>query len=320
MSWGGSYGMSQRKAFHEPFLKETRTAVVAHEWSGDLSEIRTMVDTGRYRTHVIDVESAHLMAGCAAGVLQLIDYDKLGFGPDDFLPGAVHECGVGNVGWSLVLAYDADRMTDEDPKNWADFWNVEKFPGKRGMYKSPKFSLEFALLADGVSTDQIYATLRTPEGVDRAFAKLDQLKPYIVWWEAASGGPELLAGKEVVMTAAWSARIYSAIVEDDKNFKIIWDGQGMDYDYWVIPSGHPEADLAHRFIEFASRPERMGEQANYLYYGPLRKAAADHVNPEILPYLPTVPANTKNWFKSDPSFWADNRASLTARFNDWVAR
>ena len=122
---------------------------------------------------------------------------------------------------------------------------------------------------------------------------------------------------------SWSAangRIYTAIVNDNKNFRIVWNGQAMDFDFWVIPKGHPQADLAHDFIKFASRPDRMSDQTNYVSYGPLRKAAVKHVNPDILPHLPTAPANTKNWFKTDTQFWADNREALTERFNVWIAK
>ena len=31
-SWGGSYSMSQRKALHEPFMKETGHVVLEDEW------------------------------------------------------------------------------------------------------------------------------------------------------------------------------------------------------------------------------------------------------------------------------------------------
>ena len=320
VSWGGAYSASQRKAFHEPFMAETGHVVLEDEWTGDIAKIRAWVETGAYLGHTIDAESGHLLAGCDEGIWQPIDYEKLGFSPEDFLPGAAHECGVGNISWSTVYAYRSDVFADEAPGNWADFWNMEKFAGKRGMYKSPKFNLEFALIADGVPAAEVNATLNAEGGVDRAFAKLGELKQHIIWWETGAQSPQLLADKEVAMTTGWNGRFYSAIVDDGQPFVIVWDGQGMDYDYWVIPSGHPEADLAYEFIAYASRPDRMGDQTNYISYGPLRKGADAHVNPDILPHLPTAPQNTVNWFKSDTAFWADQREGLTDRFNVWIAQ
>lgn len=41
------------------------------------------------------------------------------------------------------------------------------------------YNLEFALLADGVKVEDVYRVLSTPAGVERAFAKLSELKPHI---------------------------------------------------------------------------------------------------------------------------------------------
>src|SRR3546814_15744266 len=95
--------------------------------------------------------------------------------------------------WSYVIGYDGDRIKGAVPRNWADFWDVKRFPGKRGMRKTPKYSLEFALMADGVPADQVYPTLRTPRGVDRAFRKLDEIKPNVVRSEARRVGKECVS-------------------------------------------------------------------------------------------------------------------------------
>src|SRR3546814_19993340 len=74
------------------------------------------------------------------------------------------------------------------------------------MRKTPKYSLEFALMADGVPADQVYPTLRTPRGVDRAFRKLDEIKPNVVWWSSISQVPDLLGSREVVMSVTSPGR------------------------------------------------------------------------------------------------------------------
>lgn len=320
VSWGGSYSESQRRAFYEPFAQSTGTTVLEDEWQGDMAKIRTMVDSRNYQGDVFDAESAHLLAGCDAGLWERIDYSKLGFTPDDFLPGAATECGVGSISWSTLFAYDADAVTGAGPQSWADFWDATKYPGKRGLAKDPRWNLEFALLADGVPAGELYKVLRTEQGLDRAFAKLEQLKPHVVWWEAGAEAPKLLANKEVVMTTGYNGRLHTAITEDKKNFKMVWNGQGVDFDYWVIPKGLPALDLAYKFIAFASEPERMAQQTAYIAYGPLRKDALKYVAPSILPSLPTAPDNTRNYFKSDTQFWADNHESLTERFNLWLSQ
>ena len=71
------------------------------------------------------------------------------------------------------------QISRRRPSSWADFWDVKKFPGNRSLClsDSPR-TLIFALLADGVPRDQLY-----PLDIDRAFKKLDQIKPHVkVWW------------------------------------------------------------------------------------------------------------------------------------------
>jgi putative spermidine/putrescine transport system substrate-binding protein len=320
-SWGGSYSASQRKAYYEPFMKETGHTVLEDEWGGEIAFIRAMVETSNYKTHVIDAVPDVVIAGCDEGILEPLDWSKLGITPDDMLPGAGHECGVGTISWSTLFAYRSDVYPDNPPTSWADFYDAEKFPGKRGMYKNnPVFQLEFALIADGVSAADVYDVLGGEGGVDRAFDKMATIKEHVIWWETGAQAPQLLADKEVIMTTGWNGRFYNAVVDDGQPFVLVWNGQGMDYDFWVIPAGHPEADLAHEFIAFASTPERQGDQTNYISYGPLRKGADKFVNPDILPHLPTAPANTVNWFQKDVTWWADHREELTNRFASWLAK
>ena len=68
--------------------------------------------------------------------------------------------------------------------------------------------------------------LATPEGVDRAFAKLSEpSKEHVVWWEAGAQPPQLLADGEVAMTTAYNGRIFNAVAGEGKPFEIVWDGQ-----------------------------------------------------------------------------------------------
>ncbi|MEX3960569.1 extracellular solute-binding protein, partial [Trinickia sp. EG282A] len=142
----------------------------------------------------------------------------------DFLPGGVTDCMVGNVAWSTVITYNKEAFKNGEPKTVADFFDLKKFPGKRGLRKSPEAALEWALLADGVKPADVYKVLATPAGVTRAFKKLDTIKSSIVWWEAGAQPPQLLADREVSMTSAYCNRIWTAIAQDKKPFGFVWDG------------------------------------------------------------------------------------------------
>jgi putative spermidine/putrescine transport system substrate-binding protein len=231
------------------------------------------------------------------------------------------DCAVGTIVFGTIYAYNADKFPSGGPQTVADFWDVKKFPGARALRKSPKTTLEFALIADGVPPKDVYKVLATKEGVDRAFKKLDAIKPNVkVWWTAGAQPPQLLADGEVVMTTAWNGRIYDAVKNNKKNFKIVWDGQAMDFNLWAIPKGTKKLALAQKFVAFTVQPDVMAQQSKYISYGPTIKAAVAKVPPDILADLPTAPQNTKTAFVVSSQFWADHDEELTERFNKWLAQ
>ena len=319
-TWGGIYAESQREAYFEPFTDATGIRVVEDDWGGDLARIRDMVATGRYRSHVFDAESRHVAQGCSDGSLEPIDYSRLGLSVQDMLPGAAHPCGVGSIAWSLVLAFDRARLGGDGPEHWTDFFDTTRFAGGRGLRRGPLGNLEIALMADGIGPEDVYAALRTAQGTERAFAKLAALAPGVTWWEAGGQPARLLADGDAVMTTAWNGQMQRAIASGHRRFEIVWHGQILDYAYWVIPRGHSRADLAHRFIAFAARPDRQAEQARHIPYGPLHKAAFGHVDPDLARRLPTAPENLDAWLKLDADFWLEHREALDRRFDELLSR
>jgi len=331
VSWGGAYTTSQVEAYHKPWASNTGHSVVSEDYGGGLAEIRSQVEAGNVTWDVVDVEYSDAILGCDEGLFEEIDSSMLPNGSDgsaamdDFIPNSVTECAVGNILWSTVYAYDFEKMPN-GPSTMADFFDLEKFPGKRGMRRSPKPNLEFALIADGVPASDVYDVLSTEEGVDRAFAKLDTIKDSVVWWEAGAQPPQLLADGEVVMTTAYNGRIFNAAAAEGKPFTIVWDGQIYDMDLWVIPKGSKNKDLAMEFIAFSTATEQLAAQASWISYGPVRKSSnalvgSYHNQPELImaPHMPSAPANFKNAVQNDGLWWADNSDELNERFNAWLA-
>lgn len=317
-SWGGNYQDAQRIIYFKPFSEKTGKPVLDESWDGGFGVLQAKVKAGAPNWDVVQVEAEELALGCSDGLFEKIDWEKLG-GKDKFLPAAVNDCGVGAIVWSTAIAYDGAKLA-EGPKSWADFWDVQKFPGKRSLRKSAKYTLEFALLADGVEKDKVYETLATPEGVDRAFKKLDELKPNIVWWEAGAQPLQLLASGEVVMTSAYNGRITGINRTEGKQFKVVWPGSIYAIDSWVILKGAENKDAGQDFITFASAAENMVKLPPYVAYGLPNKEAAAQVTPEFAADLPTHADNMPEAIALDVDFWIDNSEALTQRFNAWLAR
>ncbi|WP_374382014.1 extracellular solute-binding protein [Dongia sp.] len=318
VSWGGAYADTQRKAFFKPYMAATGNDVVEKEYDGSLDQLAAMAQAKKVTWDVIDVDAATAIQGCDDGLFERLDMIRIG-DPAKFLPGSVMDCAVGTVAYSTIFAFDDGKFTGNHPTTLADFFDVQKYPGKRGLLKNAAGNLEWALLADGMQPSDIYKTLATPEGVDRAFKKLDTIKPEIVWWESGAQPIDLLGSGRVVMTSAWHARINNAI-KNGKNFKIVWDFQELDWDFWAIVKGAPNLGRAYDFVKFASDPKVMSQHSKYIDYGPTRMDAAALVDPDIAGTIPTHPDNMATAFPIDPQFWARNSDALNRRFDAWLAQ
>ncbi|MCE6953088.1 ABC transporter substrate-binding protein [Cereibacter sphaeroides] len=332
LGWGGAYTVSQVEAYHKPFTAKTGTTVVSVDTDNPATPIKAQVESGNVTTDVASVEYADAVRLCDEGLLEQIDPAMLAPAPDgspatdDFLPGSIADCFVATDVFSTVMAYDKSKFAEgAAPAKLADFFDLEKFPGKRGMRKSAKVNLEMALLADGVPAAEVYDLLGTPEGIDRAFKKLDTIKDQIVWWEAGAQPPQLLADGEVAMTIAYNGRIFNAAISENKPFEIVWDGQVYEFEGWVIPKGAPNLEKAKEFVTFSTGSEPLANAAEWISYGPPRKSSAPLVGmyqdgkTEMGPHLPTSPENMSNALASDYEFWVDRDTELNERFNAWLA-
>lgn len=318
VSWGGNYQDAQKKIYFEPFSKVLGKPVLDESWDGGIGVVTAKVKAGSPNWDAVQVESEELALGCADGLYEKLDWAKLG-GKDAFIPAAVNDCGVGAIVWSTAIGYDGDKIK-EGPKGWADFWDVKKFPGKRGLRKGPKYSLEFALMADGVAPKEVYGVLKTPAGVDRAFRKLDELRPNLVWWESGAQPIQLLSSGEVAMTAVYNGRITGINKTEKKNFKVVWPGSIYAVDSWVILKGAENKAAAMDFIAFTSKPENQSKLPQYVAYGLPQKEAAKMVPADQAADLPTAAANLENAIPLNAEFWIDNSEALTKRFNAWLAK
>ena len=160
MSWGGAYTLSQVEAYHKPFAAATGTNIISVDSDNPAPAVKAMVEAGNVTIDVADVEYADAIRLCDDGMLETIDPATLPAGADgvaavdDFLPGALTECAVSTIVFSTIYAYDT-TVFPEGPTTMADFFDLEKFPGKRGMRKEAKANLEMALMADGVAAADV---------------------------------------------------------------------------------------------------------------------------------------------------------------------
>ncbi len=317
VSFGGTNKDAQDKAFYKPFMAAGKDSIEAGEYNGEMARIRAMVETKQIGWDVVELETPELERGCEEGLFETLDWSKIG-NKADFAKGSVSECGAGFFVWSTVLTYDGNKLKTA-PTSWADFWDVGKFPGKRALRKSAKYTLEIALMADGVKREDVYKVLATPAGVDRAFKKLDVLKPHIQWWESGAQPLQWLVSGDVTLASAYNGRIGTAQAEGH-NFKIVWDGNLYDFDNWAIVKGSKHKALAEKFIAFSLQPENQKVYAENIPYGPANIKAGKLLAADRLAQLPTAPENMAKAVQVNATFWLEHGEELEQRFNAWAAK
>lgn len=319
VSWGGIFQDAQREVYFDPFRKESGVALAEDSWDGGIGALRTKVSAGDANTwDVVEVEAEEEALGCEEGLFETIDVATVG-GADHYVPGTVTDCGVPANIFSIVLAYDGAKFA-QGPATWADVFDTAKFPGKRAFRSGPKMNLEFALLADGVGAADVYKVLATPEGVDRAFAKLDTIKKDIVWWTSGNQPMQLLGSGEVAMTTTYNGRVGAANAENKRDFKIMWAGNMLNVDSWVILKGSPNKEAALKLLTYLGSADRQKEWPTKLGYGVGSVEAQAALPAELASTLPTAPENLAAGLKLDADFWVNNIDALNERFATWAAR
>ena len=318
VSWGGAYQDAQREVYFRPWMQARSQRLLEETWDGGVGVLRAKMQSGANNWDVVQVESEELLLGCEEGLFERMDFAAIG-GRDHYIPQAVHECGVGAILYSFVLAWDRARLQTA-PTGWADFFDTTRIPGRRALRRGPKTTLEIALLADGVPPGEVYRTLATDAGVDRAFRRLDSIRGNLTWWERGSQPAQWLAAGEVVLTNAYNGRIAAANANDGRDFGIAWNQNLYTLDSWVIMRGSPNRERALDFLRFVGQPQVQAQLPPRIPYGVTAREANAQMPAALLATLPTAPQNAGAALQIDDRFWLDNLDRLNTRFNAWVSR
>lgn len=311
-SWGGEYQTAQELAIFAPFQRLTGATIETA--TTDIQNLRRQVLDADTRWDVCDVLIEDVLPLANLGVLELLDYSDVL--PHDIFPDVRLDHGVGSSYYSTILAYRPERWPDQPPpRGWADFWDVDTFPGTRGLHRSAQATLEFALLSDGVGLSELY-----PLDLDRAFDRLADVQPDLVlWWEQGAQPTQMISTGDLDMVGAWHSRI-ERIRQEGAAVEIEWNGGALSGDAWVIPRGAPNHDIALDFINFATRAVVTAAFSSLVPFGPVNRFAFDHLPASTAERLPSFPANKDVQFTIDFNWWFGHREAVEERFESWLTQ
>jgi putative spermidine/putrescine transport system substrate-binding protein len=291
----------------KPYAEATQTTLGMPAWvGGNVDALKALA------VDVAVVEGEQLVVGCRGGQFRKLDWGRLN--RDRYLAAA--DCGAGAYLSATALAWDREKFAAAP--GWADFWDVARHPGRRGLQRSARGTLEIALLADGVAVGDVYRTLRGADGLDRAFRKLDQLKPYIQWWDTPSQPAQWLAAGKVLLTSAPAETVAQAAGR--KHLAVQWAASLVSVMSLAVPQNAPHPAAGAMALVIAGDPARQAILAAATGLGPAVKDAVDLLPAPVLADNVSAPKNLAGALMVDDGFWADNRAKLEQRFVAWLAK
>lgn len=314
MSSGGAYLDALNEAYLQPY--EEATGVEIHDDPTlSYAKIETMVDAGNVTIDVTPAEGYWEIQQCG-DLLLPIDRDIVDLSQVD--PELIQsECGAPLITYSTAIYYNTNTFpTDgEHPTGCRDFFDTERFPGKRAVRESglPNPLIECALIADGVPRDSLY-----PLDVDRAFDKIATIKDDLIFWAAGADSAQLMTSGEVAMIHAWNGRAHDAIAEQGAEFASAYGESFVIYDALVVPNGVSDPDAAMELIQFMMDPARQANLTSLIPYSPTRQDATLTNLPEPLKeFLPeTNPKVERGAIIQDQQWWADNGDDVVQRWQE----
>lgn len=301
VSQGGAYQEAQSKAILEPAAKKLGLTLKQDSSPKAYPIIKTQVESGKVTWDVVDLPTGDCIRGESEGLFEKLDPALIPNAAQ--LPTALKDdYSVGYISYSTVLAYRTDAFKGKDvPKTWADFWDTKKFPGQRSLRNLPRPTLEIALLADGVPADKLY-----PMDVDRAFRKLEQIKPDIAtWWTSGGQSAQLISDGEVDMIQAWNGRI-SAVQAAGAPVAFDYNQGILETNSLCVLKGSPHKAAAMKFVNEAIDAKLQAALPMIIDYGPLNPEA---FNTGVIPAeraakLPSSPENISRQALLSAQWWA----------------
>ena len=311
LSWGGALQDAQREAIFKPFEEKYGVKIIEAS-PPDYGKLKAMVENGKVEYDVMDVDTDFVPRGVKGNLLEKLDFGVID--KTDLDATYVNDYSVGAEIYTTAISYNTKAYSASNhPKTWAEFWDINKYPGARAIQKWPIPTLEIALLADGVDPKNLY-----PLDIERAFKSLDKIKNNTkVWWDTGAQSTQVLADNEVSLAGNWSGRTIAAKKQgmpvDFENNQSIMLG-----DSWIVPKGAKNQELAMKFIAYATSPEAQAAFGKIYPYGLVNKKAYDLLDDQTKAGLATSPAKRPYQVTIDVEWWADNFDAVNDRFQKWL--
>lgn len=221
-----------------------------------------------------------------------------------------------------VLVFNEEKFpaSGRQPETWADFWDVETFPGTRSLpdHGVPWVPIAAALMADGVPASEI----RAPLDLDRAFKKLDEIKPHVaVWWKTGDQSTQSVRDGVVDLSMMYSGRALRA-KSMGAPVDVTWNQAVMAPGRWTVLKDAPHPEAAKAFLDFFfTRPEAHAAFTQEIFYDTVNKNSVDFLPEGARPNSALYGDNLSKTVMLDyelAGWLGEHHDELLERWNTWI--
>ncbi len=306
---GGALTDAYRQAYYQPFTAKTGVKIL--ETAVDPAKLKSMVSSGDVEWDVAQIDAAAAASAAYDGLLERLDYRIIN--KDGLIPQMVHDAYLINDLAAYVIAWNTKKYQGEDaPQTWADFFNVHRFPGTRGLLNTPGQTLEVVLLGAGVDPKHLY-----PLDVERALKFLDPIKSQLRFWSTGAQSAQWLIDDEVDLGTSWNGRLQAPKAQGSP-VDFTFNQSLLVADAWIVPKGAKHKDASMQFIAFCMQARNQAREAELIPYGPTNTKAFSYLDPQVKALLPNAPGHHYALIQ-DFDWWARNQDRVTQTWNDWLS-
>ncbi|MFE2431933.1 extracellular solute-binding protein [Streptomyces sp. NPDC059373] len=310
--FGGTTRAARQTAYFDSFTKETGVKVVTTIPAD--AKMYAMEDGEDGPYDELPVGQYELYGA--------LEHDSMATLPSDVTRNDQVEKRAQPYAWaSFVIAntqaYLPGTFDGRGPQTWAEFWDVKKFPGKRawpGTAGSADYSIERALLADGVAPEDLY-----PLDFERGFAKLDELRSHMVFFTSYPQIQQFLTSKTAAVAVGPNG-LFRALQNQGTDVTIVFNEAFLSPNISVTTKKAAHKDGAWALAQWCTDGKRQATFASLTGYGPGNESAFEHISDKVLATLPNGPANKDKTISPDNTALAKVYSDYVKKYAAWLSK
>lgn len=313
VAYGGVGQDTMIEHYQEPYTAANPNVTFVNTSPPDTAQVKAQVESGSVLWDVVAVAPAAATQNCGT-LFEPLDLSAVD--ETDLVEQTVGECYIGSFVNASPLAYRTDAFPDPEtaPKTIQDYFDVENFPGQRGILTNLQNGiLEYALLADGVAPDALY-----PLDVDRALAKLDTIRGDTMFAPNVGALQQAVGANQVDMFLLSDSRLVP-LMDDGTDITVVWDVTVASINGFAVPKGSSKKAAAEQFLATLVEPEPVAGITEDLGTAPVNLAAPLNLSENAKKVEVYGPANTGTTVLQDVDWYADNFNEVTTQLTNWLA-